>query len=218
MTGETDLPPVRLEPPVVTVDGRPAVSVGSVVVKIVAKKYSSGGVYYEVKDLIPDRAAAFAILQPRVESIIRNGVPDAEAANTRLVVEHTRTVTENDLIQVHVTLEVERADAAGNEHPPTLVAACRTELWGTTSVRVGERKLIDEGGKRRWGPLDERLESQTRTDVESDPSPEVPVSAGPEWLPESKGTVRPGMTFPVRRLVGHGTFVVKRGSGGPVVE
>jgi hypothetical protein len=215
LVGERELGPVELMPAAVMVDGKPAVKVGPVRVVIVAKRYANGSVYYEIKSVTPASGAAFAILLPEHE--VASPVEEPPG-NTRLYVARKRVVTRNDLIQLHVVLELERSDASGNEHPPKIVASCTTELWGNRTTYLGERRLLDNGGVAKWSAIEERIESHERNDVESGVSEAVDVPAPAEYVPQDKGTIKPEMPRPLRRIVGYGTFAMPLPVAGPTVE
>ena len=183
-----ELPAFELSPSAIAVDGKPAVTVCPVQVVVVAKKYSSGSVYYEIKSAVPVKRGGFAILLPRTETVTNEPLPTTE---TRLHVARKRVTVDNDRIQIHVELELERSDAAGKEHPPMVLATCKTELWGTKTTYIGERRRVDDGGVPEWSAIEERIDKHGREDVESEASAEVTVVAPVEFVPQDKGKITP---------------------------
>jgi hypothetical protein len=215
LVSQVELGPVELIPKAVVIDGKPAVAVGAVRVVILAKRYANGSVYYEIRSVTPVAAGSFAILQRDQET----ATPTAEPpGNTRLYVARKRVTTRNDLIQLHVVLELERSDASGVEHPPKIVASCTTELWGNKTTYIGERRLVNAEGAAEWSAIEERMESHTRSDVESEVSEVVDVAAPAEYVPQDKGAIKPEMPRPFRRIVGYGSFAMPLTAAGPTVD
>jgi hypothetical protein len=212
IVGKLQLPAITLLPPAILLDGKPVITTCPVQVTVNAVRYSSGSVFYEVVDLKPEKSSGFNILMPRIETITDKSDPPPPDFNiTALHTAYRRSATDNDLIQVHVTIIVEREDAAGRKHEPTLHAVCTAQVWGSQTNVIAEQKLLTDG-PLRWSQPEERNESQKRVDLESDPSPEVQIPAAPEWIPHDKEPPKESTPLPSRRPVGSGTFIVKRGA------
>jgi hypothetical protein len=205
------LAPITLSPPPILVDGKPAITTCPVRVTVTAVRYSSGSVFYEVNDLVPEKADGFSILLPRVEAVTAQTDPPAAESNvTHLHIAKRRTATTYDKIQVHVEINIQRADENGRRHPPKITAQCKTELWGNQVEIVSELTLINDGIPK-WSAPQDRIESQKRTDIESEFSPAVELPLSPEWIPAEKPQGKDDPPLPARRPMGHGSFVVKQG-------